>query len=397
MESPSHDQGLSEQSDVEQMEDPPEMLHVVNPDNIDSSVTVPDEPAQTSEQTIDQPSDQPQHASVTSVSERVTIAGILVDLVGAIDPERVDKVTSGRRKIPLSMMFRAGGTDSASSAGVDHYIAVVCYDVVGNDAIKISSLIFTGSTEAMLTIQDPSDIPLGLSLDNIKGCCLLVLNPTATGPTTLRVPSLRACLKLGRLGGLSACSHDGCSKPVLVDRDGSLCYQHAVSTGVRATSGGTSVSFQSNIVSMEEEAKRRRERQAKAPSAEEKKVRELEQRRQELIAKKKTALMLLNRNHGAARTEAHVRLSTGSLGESMIDIGEVNMRANDDESRLARFEALKRKREAIDKKDIKKENKRIENIAKMQEVVKPKVSQPITNRKSLSQQLADQIKSERGY
>jgi hypothetical protein len=338
--------------------------------------------------------------SAPAIPQRTTIAGVIVDSVGSIDPERVEKVTSGRRKIPLSMMFRPGGTDGASAAGLDHYVSAVCYDVI-NDTAKVSSMIFTGSTEAVLSFADPTEIPGGLSLGNLKGCCLLILNPVVTGAVNLRVPSLRACLKLGRLSGLSTCSHSDCSKPVLTDRDGSLCYQHAVSAGVRVNTGGTSVTFEP-VLSAEDEAKRKREKQAHAPSAEEKKAKEIEQRRQELLAKKKTALMLLNRGSGGSRLEAQARLSTGSLGESTIDIGELTNRVDkSDETRLARLEALKRKRETLEKKNAAVQRKaEQEQMVKELENKRPEMNrepQPVSHRKSLSQQLADQIKVERGF
>ncbi len=123
--------------------------------------------------------------------ERVTIAGIEVDQAGSIDPDRIAKVTSGRRQIPLSMIFRHGGLDSAQSAGIDHYIAVVCYDIVNDNSIKVSNLNFTGTTEAILNIGDMAEI----SIELFRNSGLLILNPCPTGPTSLRIPSARACLR----------------------------------------------------------------------------------------------------------------------------------------------------------------------------------------------------------
>jgi hypothetical protein len=334
--------------------------------------------------------------------ERIMIAGIEVDSVGSIDPDRVAKVTQGRRKIPLQMMFRPGGTDSAQSAGIDHYIAVACYDVISGSSIKISNMIFTGSTEAVLTVTDPSEIPGGLAIDRMKGFCYLILNPVMTGPTSLRIDSLRACLRLGALRGLSTCTHEGCSKPVLTDRDGSLCYQHAVASGIRITTGGTSVTFDKTL-SVEDEEKRKRERKAVAPSAEEKLAKERELKKQELIAKKKTALMLLNRNCGHSRAEVSARLSTGSLIDDLIDIGEVNFKQSAAEKeKVERLKELKRKREMFEKKEAKrhKEAIRKEHIAVKANIVleQEKASKPPPGpRKSMAQQLADQIKNERAY
>ena len=337
---------------------------------------------------------------VVVTSERVTVAGIEVDANGAIDPERLAKVTSGRRKIPLSMMFRPGGVDSAQSAGVDHYIAVVCYDTLNKNTIKISSLIFTGSTEAVLTIADIADN--SPSIESFKGNALLILNPVSTGSTNLRIPSSRACLRLGTLSGLKSCAHENCSKPVLIDRDGALCYQHAVAAGVRVTTGGTSVTFDKSV-SLEELEKRKREVKAHAPSADEKADREREQKRQELIAKKKTALLLLNRNSGAGRMEANARLSTGSLKEDMIDIGEASCSAAQDIEKLARLKELKRKRETLDKQiDKAAEKRKKENLQQVNEVVVPaKVAAASDDkggsRKSLSEMFSHRIKSERGF
>jgi hypothetical protein len=322
--------------------------------------------------------------------KRVTIAGIEVDSVGSIDPDRIAKVTSGRRQIPLSLMFRHGGLDSAQSAGLDHFIAVVCYDILSESSIKISNLNFTGSVEAILNIGDTTDVPV----ESFRNTGLLILNPTPTGPTSLRIPSSRGCLRLGSLSGIGKCSHDGCSKPVLIDRDGPLCYQHAVAAGIRITTGGTSVTFD-NTLSVEDEEKRKRERQAIAPSAAEKEARDREMKRQELIAKKKTALMLLNRNFGGGKMEVNARLSTGSLREDLIDIGEVVV-GNDDE-KLKRLNELKRKRATLDRKvqRMKKKENEAANVALSIET--KEVVGKSENRKSLSEQLAYQIKSERGF
>lgn len=370
-----------ESNDEEVVRDQPEALEAVIP-----GATGP----------IDNPAESP--------PERIVIAGIEVDSISCIDPDRVAKVSQGRRKIPLQMMFRPGGTDSAQSAGIDYYIAVACYDVVNSNSIKISNLIFTGSTEALLTVTDPMEIPGGLVIERMKGFCFLILNPVNVGPTSLRIDSLRACLKLGALKGLSSCTHEGCSKPVLTDRDGPLCYQHAVASGIRITTGGTSVSFDKTLC-VEDEEKRKRERKATAPSAEEKEAKERELKKQELIAKKKTALMLLNRSSGAHRQEVSARLSTGSLIDDLIDIGEIDFKQSAaEQEKLERMNELKRKRELFEKKEAKRHRDAIrkESIASkenaiIQEAAKVTKLRPVGPRKSLSEQLADQIKSERGY
>jgi hypothetical protein len=328
------------------------------------------------------------------IPERTTIAGIEVDVAGSIEPDRIAKVLSARRKIPLQMMFRPGGMDGARSAGMDHYVAVVCYDTVGKDSFKVSNLIVTGSTEAIVNIADPSEVVNGLSLDRLKGVCLLIFNPVMVGPTTLRIESLRSCLRLGSLKSLGTCSHEGCSKPVLVDRDGALCYQHAVATGVRVTTGGTTVNFPSGL-SVEDEERKKRERKAKAPSADEKAAMDRERRKQELIAKKKTALMLLNRTHGASKSQIQARLSTGTLNDDMIDIGETEISRSTEESKLERFKELKRKREQLEKKEARKTI--VKPPVKVVEPVKNLENRRPLNRKSLTEQLADQIKAERGY
>ena len=114
----------------------------------------------------------------------------------------------------------------------------------------------------------------------------------------------------------------------------------------------------------------------------------------ELIAKKKTALMLLNRNFGAGKLEVNARLSTGSLKEDMIEIGDSSIAARD-EQRLARFNELKRKRETLERKVERIKEK--ENNKKVVEPEKPKVIVENNNRKSLVDQFSYQIKSERGF
>lgn len=343
-----------------------------------------------------------ENAAVTQIAangeaeptERIMIAGIPVDAKSALDPERVEKVTSGRRKIPLSMMFRPGGTDMAQSAGLDIYLAVVCVDTIhiqGEPAARVSNLIFSGSSEATVTFADSSQLPNGVSVQSLKNTVLLILNPSVTGNGVLRVPSLRACLKLGSLSGLSRCVHEGCSKPVLNDRDGPLCYMHAASNGVRVLLAGTMIDLKDDQATI-----KARNTERKSLTADAQKAKDLEDRRLALMAKKKTALLLLNRNSGA---HAQARLSA-PVEEDILDIGESLVSKNDEEKiRLARFEVLKRKRETIEKSDAikqrQKENKeRAANVA----LALPPVVKPVVGpRKSMTKQLADQIKAERGY
>jgi hypothetical protein len=139
-----------------------------------------------------------------------------------------------------------------------------------------------------------------------------------------------------------------------------------------------------------------RNTERKSLTADAQKAKDLEDRRLALMAKKKTALLLLNRNSGA---HAQARLSA-PVEEDILDIGESLVSKNDEEKiRLARFEVLKRKRETIEKSDAikqrQKENKeRAANVA----LALPPVVKPVVGpRKSMTKQLADQIKAERGY
>lgn len=190
----------------------------------DESVTVPAEPP------------PPQ--------ERMNLCGVPVDAEKAADPERIEKITSGRRKIPLSLLCRPGGTDMATAAGQDIYIAVVCFDhtTVGEErGIKVSDYIFSGSTEITVIFADCSDIS-GMTFESLKGSCLLIMNPQVVTQNVVRVPSLRLCLKLGTLSGVAMCETENCTKPILADRDGPWCYRHsAVRTGSRLSIGGGAI------------------------------------------------------------------------------------------------------------------------------------------------------------
>ena len=381
--------------------------------------------------------------------ERVNLCGLTVDLKRSMDPERVEKVTSGRRKVPLSMICRPGGTDYATSAGLDFYIAVVCVSIVqtGDHAgIIVSDLIFSGPTEVKILFGDPSDIPGGLSLDRIVGTCLLVMNPTVAAPNVLHVPSLRLCLRLGHLTGLSKCEAENCVKPVLVDRDGTLCYIHTASrvTG-RLSIGGSSIDLE-ELRKADLLAANRAKRQAErsALTAEEKLAKIQEHKRETLLAKKKTALMLFERqNRGQlpvqsslSKTSATTRFevtakpchnvvtidvagggrvnATHDSGELMLDIGELSDDAGTDiKEKVERFEILKRKREAMEKRDSNKaakalaESKTRERQAELivQEQARvvtdengiQQVNRTGTERKSISQQVAEVIKAERGF
>jgi hypothetical protein len=165
---------------------------------------------------------------------------------------------------------------------------------------------------------------------------------------------------------------------------------HAAASSVRVLVAGSMIDLKEDAATA---AAKKSER--KSLSAEAKKAKELEDRRLALQAKKKTALMLLTRNSGA-----HVqgRLSA-PIDDDVLDIGEsLASKAEDEKERRERFEVLKRKRETIERADAirqrQKENKEREaNKAKSP----VPISKPAGPRKSMTQQLADQIKAERGY
>lgn len=348
------------------------------------------------------PSDQPPQESkserpsdpiVETQSERIIIDGLPLDSKNAIEMERFMKVTSGRRKIPLPLMFRVGGTDMATSSGQDIYVAVACYDTttVGSEKVlKISNLLFSGSFEALVHVSD-SDGPL--KVESFKHCCLLILNPSVIGSSSLRVPSLKACLKLGNLTGLEKCEKENCDKPVLTDRDGSLCYKHSSQMTMRVQVGGSSLTFEEGSKEEEAKIKSRKLSTSLTLSAEERKAQADEKRRQDLLAKKKTAMLLLNRSNGA-NTHATMRLSTGD--DRSFDIGEMS-EGPDSQAKVARYQALKRKRETLSRFDEIKQRKEtrkkevLENFPVVLELVDK------GPRKSISEQLAKVIKSERGF
>lgn len=319
--------------------------------------------------------------------ERTVIDGIPVDSNTAIDTDRFNKVTSGRRKIPLSLMFRSAGSDLAASSGQDIYIAVVCYDttIVGSEKVmKVSNLLFSGSAEALVHVSDVEEGPI--KIESFNGTCLLILNPSVIGASSLRIPSLKACLKLGSLTGLGNCSHESCNKPVLVDRDGPLCYKHSSQMTMRVQVGGSALSF------VEEKPKDQSSRKIDQNiSIESKKAHALEKTRLELLAKKKTAMLLLNRSSGS-HTHAVMRLSVGD--EKMLDIGEMNQDESDQRAKVAKYQAFKRKRESLDRLDEIKQRKENEKKVENFPLQKKEVDVP---RKSISERLADVIKSERGF
>lgn len=348
---------------------------------VDESVPAPGEPP------------QPQ--------ERLTLCGVPVDADKAADPERIEKITAGRRKIPLSLLCRPGGTDMATAAGQDIYIAVVCFDhaTVGEErGIKVSDYIFSGSTEITVVFADCSDIS-GMTFESLKGSCLLIMNPQVMTQNVVRVPSLRLCLKLGTLSGVAMCETENCTKPILPDRDGPWCYRHsAVRAGSRLSIGGGAIDTDLPLELIKKKEKR------PSLSTEERAKKVEEQRRQELLAKKRTAVMLANRRATGGTV-------TGVIGEQfngsteLMDIGETdagNQNQDDTKSRLQRFEVLKRKREAIVKHDsILMERQRLVASKKDEEkesIAEAPEPEPVrAERRSMSKQFLDVMKAERGY
>jgi len=322
--------------------------------------------------------------------ERILIEGIPIDAKNAIEIERFNKVTSGRRKIPLPLIFRSGALDVAASSGQDIYIAVVCYDTctVGQEKVlKVSNLLFSGSAEALVHISDAEG---PIKPESLKSCCILILNPSVIGTGSLRVPSLKACLRLGTLTGLDKCAAGKCDKPVLVDRDGSLCYKHSSEKTIRVQVGGSSLNFEVKTGSDQQKAVRT---SVEPLSVEARKAKAEEKQRTELLAKKKTAMLLLNRTSGP-KTHAVMRLSVGD--DKALDIGEIN-EVSEAKEKIARYQALKRRRETLDRTDEAKQRREVKvrkEAERMALNANPVEKGP---RKSISEQLADVIKAERGF
>lgn len=364
------------------------MTDNLDSDEIDESgplelhIDMDKDPQDTDPKCDEDSSKQPE--DVAQLVERIQICGIPVDTKMSIAPERVDKVTSGRRKIPLSFICRPGGTDRATSAGQDLFIAVVCFDIAGKDTVWVSDMIFSGSTEIKINVVDTSEI------SSLKGTAMLVLNPQVVDSTTLRIPSIKQCLKLGNVSGLETCQFDGCKKPVISERDGPLCYKHAamksmgrlsIGGGLVDTSAGDAVSTAVKKV-------------ARPPiSADERRRKIQEDRRMEFQAKKKTALMLLQRKSGMSNVGQRIVLNPDE--DDVLDIGIEEM-IDDAKSKISRYQVLKRKREATELSDTLKEKREKENTEKNESRQVPPPKPVVVIRKSISEQITHLIKSERG-
>ena len=272
--------------------------------------------------------------------ELTIICGVPTEMKGSIEMEKVERMIAGRSKLPLSLLLRNRGMHSRASS--ETFISVVCYGTFDDTGMKVSDLIFTGTTEARIFLSDPSDIPGGISFGSLRGSCLLVMNPVHVGTDSLRIPSLRSCVRIGRLSALATCEE--CPKPVLSSRDGSLCYKHAAGRcSLRTSIGGSMI----NIV---EEVKEVAKRVVVPLSAEEQQQRSEDHRRQSLLAKKRTALLLHNRRN-SLDAGRDVTFERRFAAEGVMELEEDRVKEGDVDA-LEKFQNFKRKRELLETRGV---------------------------------------------
>ena len=262
--------------------------------------------------------------------------GVPVDKARAVEEDKVTPATQGRLKIPLSKLISNQNLETQHS---DNYISLVCLEQVNENRIRASDMLITGSTEIFLEFVDPTPIN-GLRIETLKGACLLVLNPRLTHVATLSIPSLKNCMRIGRLSEFEPCGQPDCNKPVFVPRDGTCCFKHASRrAGMRLSVVGGDHGGDSAVVVKQKP-------KPVIDAAQREILREVN-RRSELIARKKTAVLLANRR-SEGKQNPFIRHNRGTdLMELGDDIGES---VETKEVKIARFEKLKRKRELIEKR-----------------------------------------------
>ncbi len=262
-----------------------------------------------------------------------TLCGVPVDPAGQIAPERLAAVTEGRRKVPLRQM-----TEFDFSMAGDIYIAVVVIARKGEFTVRVSDMVFNNSTEMDIVFEDPE----GGSPEKLVGKVVLILNPRfpnrkKTSSKYLHVASVKSCLIMGTLTGVGKCSHEDCTKTILPSRDGAMCHMHAVLSGVIRVCAGGDLKETEAVTKVFSKPK-----PAQPVSAEEQTKLQDDRKRADILAKKKTALMLLNRR---SSTGGHLLPLSGQ-----IEIGEIVDDGHQKE-RIQRIDELKRKREKIEKAD----------------------------------------------
>ena len=306
--------------------------------------------------------------------ELTTVAGIVTELAGSLDPMRLARVSEGRQQVALKTLLK--GDRSFTN---DIYTACVCYAVGGPNSIKVTDLIFSGTSEAKITFTEKlleGEVHAAMRLSCLVGTCILVLNPVHVRGDLFQVASVKSCLKLGNLSGLGSCE---CGKPLLLSRDGKLCAEHAAERcSVRTSIGGTTLHIQETRT--EDIGPKR------APlTKEEKLARADELKRQSIVAKKRAATLLYNRRNSL--------LSGGDLqldhrqtdGKGEMDIGseETHSESSDLASKLLSF---KRKRAAIEQKDIEdkadREKRRVLEELRLEEELKVKEEKRVKDKEA---------------
>ena len=254
----------------------------------------------------------------------ITVAGVVVEEEGSIDPLRLARVTEGRTQVSLKVLLRGNRVFQG-----DTYVACVCYGVCGASGIKVSDLVFSGTSEAVMYLDEADES----SCEKLVGATLLILNPALVRGNICRAASLKSCLKLGTVSDISACVADGCEKPLITHRDGTLCCLHAAEKcSIRKSIGGTMLKIEEPVRKTKSDIKR------KTPTTTETN----EKKRQSLLAKKRAVTMLYNRRNSL--------LSGGDVKLDFNDGALIEMSDNEsciDENLVEKLASFKRKRDTL--------------------------------------------------
>jgi hypothetical protein len=344
-----------------------------------------------------QTTDSVQISAVPAI-EWVMLYGVPVLTATSLEDEKISPATCGRTKIPLQRLVQYGSDLACGNSDIYISVALIRTKEDGHTVVA-SDLLLTGSTEVDIYIGDPSPIN-GMRFETIVGSCLLILNPKVSGPRKLYIPSLKNCMRIGRISDLSVCEH--CDKPVFVPRDGTCCYAHASrKAGLRLGVVGGQHGGNEPV----QEKKREQTTTAVDPAI---KAARLEQgKREAFLARKKTAILLANRRSECGSNQIQLNTTSfgamrDSLGYGKGDGGELMMELGsrdivDTKSRLERFAALKRKRGLIEKRDREKILQQENQHKQFEPPKSPAKPDNELRRKSLLLEMDDLIKTERGF
>jgi len=325
--------------------------------------------------------------------------GVPVTKSTCLEDEKIFPATCGRTKIPLAKLVMNGIDLSCGNSDIYISVVIIKVDIDGRK-MSASDLVITGSTEVEIFVDDISPMN-GMRWETMTGSSLLILNPVPQrkGLTLiLWIPSLKNCMRIGRLiENLEICSHDQCDKPVFIPRDGNCCFKHASQrAGLRT--GFLGGEHAGGTTSLQSVAPKRKQRPVLDPA--EKAARIEAQKRAEFLARKKTAILLANRGGGSG--PSHVQLNGfGSRGqeddgELMMELGDEKGEKDDSKIRLERFAALKRKRETIERDDLKRRSIAEQPEPSAPENIPPPIPVEPNRRQSLLLEMESLIKTERG-